>query len=342
MTGKLALAISALLIAPCLTFSARASQTSPDSRVKTDQAIFDFHSSFWINLHHFLLPVARRRDQMKAKPPTAPAPTDAQAPTLTPEQQRAWDATLDYYIESGLIKRDTLFDEKMLTIKSRLAEMESAADLRKANLEPELKAALERAAVVYRAVWWPQHDKANRDWIAAVSPKVQQFGGSLPKEMASAYHAKWPTGQIRVDVSRFAERFGAYTTDNPLHITISSANEQIQEYAALETLFHEASHSMVDETNCAVADAIARECRARNKPIPERFWHALLFYTTGEMVKRSLAARGVKDYVPYAYHTGVYNRGWQGYQRVLEKYWQPYLEGKSDFDKAIADMIAAL
>jgi hypothetical protein len=342
MIGKLALVISALLIAPCLTFSTRASQTSPDSRVKTDQAIFDFHSSFWINLHHFLLPVARRRDQLKAKPQAAPAATEAQAPTLTPEQQRAWDATLDYYTESGLIKRDLLFDEKMVTIKSRLVEMESSADLRKSNLEPELKAALERAAAVYRAVWWPQHDKANRDWVAAVSPKVQQVGSALARQLASAYHAKWPAGPIRVDVSKFAGQFGAYTSDNPLHIMISSTDDRLQGYAALETLFHEASHSMVDVTNCAVADAIARECRARNKPIPERFWHALLFYTTGELVKRNIAAQGVKDYIPYAYHTGVYNRGWQDYQRVLEKYWQPYLEGKSDFDKAIADMIAAL
>ncbi|HKS39205.1 MAG TPA: hypothetical protein VJX74_01230, partial [Blastocatellia bacterium] len=78
MNGKLALVISALLIAPCLTTNTRASQTSPDSRVKTDQAIFDFHSSFWINLHHFLLPVARRRDQLKSNPPAASAPTTAQ------------------------------------------------------------------------------------------------------------------------------------------------------------------------------------------------------------------------------------------------------------------------
>src|ERR1044072_92871 len=106
MTGKLALVISALLISPCLTANTRASQTSPDMRVKTDQTIFDFHSSFWVNLHHFLLPVARRREQLKSNPPAASAPTTAQASTLTPEQQRAWDATLDYYTESGLIKRD--------------------------------------------------------------------------------------------------------------------------------------------------------------------------------------------------------------------------------------------
>ncbi|MGA9767554.1 MAG: hypothetical protein WBV94_00825 [Blastocatellia bacterium] len=341
MTGKLAIVISTLLIAPCLTMNARANQTSPESRVKTDQAIFDFHSSFWINLHHFLLPVARRRDQLKANPQTDTAPA-TQATALTPEQQRAWDATLDYYTESGLIKRDLLFDEKMLTIKSQLVELESSTDLRKAKLEPELAAALARAAPVYRAVWWAQHDKTNRDWISAVSHKVKQFSSDWPGQFASAYHAKWPAGRIRVDVSRFAGQFGAYTTDNPLHIMISSTDDRLQGYAALETLFHEASHSMVDVTNCAVADQIAGECRARNKPVPDRFWHALLFYTTGEIVRRNLAARGVRDYVPYAYSNGVYNRGWQNYQRALEKYWQPYLEGKADFDKAIADMIAAL
>src|ERR1044071_7792955 len=212
MTGKLALVISALLIASCLTTNTRASQTSPDTRVKTDQAIFDFHSSFWITLHHFLLPLARRREQLKPTPPAA----SAQTSTLTPEQQRAWDATLDYYTESGLIKRDLLFDEKMVTIKARLVEMESSADLRKASLEPELTAALERAAVVYRAVWRAQHDKDNRDWIAAVSPKIKQFAVAWPKEFASAYHAKWPAGRIRVDASRLSGQLGGCTRDGPL------------------------------------------------------------------------------------------------------------------------------
>jgi hypothetical protein len=47
-------------------------------------------------------------------------------------------------------------------------------------------------------------------------------------------------------------------------------------------------------------------------------------------------------YTPYAYRHGLYTRGWQNYLRVLERYWQAYLDGETDFDHAIAKMVGAL
>ena len=66
------------------------------------------------------------------------------------------------------------------------------------------------------------------------------------------------------------------------------------------------------------------------------------------MVKRALsAAEGPADssggnYMPYAYRYGLYARGWSHYQRGLERYWQPYLDGKGEFDTAVARLVANL
>jgi hypothetical protein len=54
------------------------------------------------------------------------------------------------------------------------------------------------------------------------------------------------------------------------------------------------------------------------------------------------AAHGRGSYTPYAYRYGLYARGWSAYQRVLERYWQPYLDGRVEFDTAVARLVSAL
>lgn len=306
--------------------------------------VFEFHSGFWINLHHFLYEQARLRHRR----PAAEAPVSPD--TLTREEQRAWAAALDFYA-GDLSQRDLLLNSDMVNINNRLAEMEACADLSgrssrecASGLRQEHIAALERAAPVYRARWWPGHDQSNRAWIASVGPMVRQFGAELAQQLAATYHAEWPAGRLQVDVVFYGGPFGAYTSLDPAHLTISSFDPRNQGYAALEVLFHEASHTLAG----AVRDAIVRECRARSKPIPRDLWHALLFYTTGEIVKRALnvpdssAEPNPGNYTPYAYRYGLYARGWNHYQRALERYWQPYLDGKADFDAAVARVVSAL
>ncbi len=262
---------------------------------------------------------------------------------LTPEQQRVWTSVLDYY-RNTWIKHDLLFDEEMVRIKRRLGESEAAADLRGSGLQPELAAALERAAPIYRAQWWAEQGRANQSWVEAVTPLVNRFGDALVGRLTTAYRAKWPGRRIRVDVVEYASWASAYTTLDPVHITVSSTDPRTQGLAALETLFHEASHAMAGRSFGAVSEALAREGRAQNKAIPDDLWHAVIFYTTGEEVRRALARGGAADYSPYAYHNGLYARlpAWQKYQRAFEQYWQPYLDGKASFNDAVANLVGAL
>jgi len=306
--------------------------------------VFEFHSGFWINLHHFLYQQARA-EESRSGPPAS-----ASLQGLTGEEERAWSAAITYY-SGGIADRDLLFNGDMVLINNRLAEMETCPDLSgraspecASGLRPEMIEALERAAPVYRARWWAQHDRTNRAWIAAAAPLVRQYGAVLAQQLAEAYQSKWPAGLLRVDVVNYAGPFGAYTTLDPAHLTISSTDPRNQGPAALEVLFHEASHTVA----AGVRDAIARECRQRGKPIPRDLWHALLFYTTGQIVKRALRppaspARGGGDaYTPYAVvRNGLYERGWTNYEKALELYWQPYLDGRVNFNTAVARLASA-
>ncbi len=310
-----------------------------------DKSPFEFHSGFWINLHHFLYQQALLRKRAASAVQTPKSDTSVVGMgQLAADQQRLWDTALDYYSDT-MVKRDLVFDEELVTINDRLSELEHSTSLKGSGLSTDLTGILESVAQIYRVRWWTAHDRANQFWIAVLTPMLNQFSRPLVAQLTTAFKERWPAAPVRVDVVVYANWAGAYTTIDDArkpHITISSTNEGNQGFAALETIFHEASHSMVGPQRGSIAEAMARECRAKNIPVPKGLWHALLFYTVGELTRRNLSQYGVGNYKPYAYLNGLYARGWQNFQRALELHWQPYLDGKVDFDSAMSSVIGAL
>ena len=289
---------------------------------------------------------------------------------LNNTEQRAWDEAVAYYT-ANYADKDLLFSTELVLLKNQLGDFETCDELSgtkkkscDAGLPGRLTQVLEAAAAVYRAHRWPTDDRANRAWIKRAAPLVREQGVGLSHRLADIFQTQWPNEKIRVDVSAVANAAGAYTTLDPLRVTIASTDARNQGAAALEVLFHEASHGIA----IPVGEAIERECRQRNKPIPRDLWHALIFYTTGEVIKPVLDTEGDassdrsvpsgsegssssqsskhgsgdSDYAPNAKRENLYKRGWESYLPILTRYWQPYLEGQVTFDDAIAHMVSAL
>jgi hypothetical protein len=328
--------------------------------IESPLPVFELHSGFWVNLHHFLYLQARLKKGGAASLDTGrgAAPPNESAVSLaglSAGEVAAWQAAVTYY-EKDLAGRDLLLNVDMENINNRLAdnrlaEMETCADIAgrsssacTSGLKPELVDALDRAAPVYRAHWWPAHDRTNREWIARVAPMIQQMGVELSGQLAEVYQRPWPPGRLHVDVVWYGGPYGAYTSLNPIHVTISSHDARDQDIYAFEVLFHESSHALA----AGVTETISREFRARDKPIPRDLWHALLFYTTGELVRRDLAEGSItfasadvpdaSTYQPYAARFGLYSGGWEQFRASLDLYWRPYLDGKVSFDRAIAQL----
>ena len=323
--------------------------------------VFELHSGFWINLHHTLYHEARLRTAAarpdksdKTSGPTLNSAPDAK-PALTSAEQHIWDDAVTYYVANYAAK-DLLFSTELIQLKDQLGDFEDCDELsgrkRKfcdAGLPAKLTQVLEAAAPVYRAHLWPGHDRANRNWIMRVAPLVREQGVGLSERLADIYLTRWPRQKIRVDLTGYANWTGAYTTADPLRVTISSLDSRNQGAAALEVLFHEGSHGIAEP----VQAAIIRECRQRDKAIPRDLWHALVFYTTGEVIRPVLGSSGAtagdqdgntpdSGYIPYAVREGLYQRGWSDYFKLLQKFWQPYLDGSVTFDDAIARMVSSL
>jgi len=370
-----------VLLALALLAPLRAQASPQSASTYGPLPVFELHSGFWINLHHTLYHQARVREDAaspdktgKISGPALKTSPDAKS-AFTAAEQKAWDDAVSYY-SANLADKDLLFSSELVQLKNQLSDFEDCDELSgktkrfcDAGLPPKLAQALEAAAPVYRTHLWPDHDRANRRWILRVSPLVIEQGVGLSERLADIYETRWPRQKIRVDVAAYANWAGAYTTLDPLRVTIASLDPRNQDTEALEVLFHEASHGIAEP----VQDAIIRECRQRDKAIPRDLWHALIFYTTGEVLRPVLAysdatSRGELDlrssttsagsstigsrensrstsaagYTPYALREGLYERGWKNYLDVLQRFWQPYLDGRATFSDAIARMVSSL
>ena len=351
------------LLAFCLFAPVRVTAQSQTNYTEAQLPVFELHSGFWINLHHTLYYEARQRKAAASRVATANKSSSATTKSLiagkglTDAEQKTWDEAVAYYA-ANYAEKDLLFTTELIQLKDQLGDFEDCDELsgrkRKfcdAGLPPSLTQVLEATAPVYRARLWPEHDQANRHWILQVAPPVREKGEGVAERLADIYQTRWPHEKIRVDVVAYANWAGAYTTVDPLRVTISSLDPRNQGPSAFEVLFHEGSHGIAG----AVQAAIIRECRQRDKPIPRDLWHALVFYTTGEVVRTVLtspSANGAEKekgggnsgdgYKAYAFREGLYQRGWKSYLELLQRFWQPYLDGKATFDDAIARMVSSL
>jgi hypothetical protein len=309
-----------------------AQSASPSARAKN---LFAMQSNFWVNLHHFLYVTARARRGLDATRPAVTRSLDDTAGigTLSASTRSDWDQALAYY-DREIAQRDILFDSSLVAITMALSHVPGES-LRGAGLDTSLTSALEHAAPAYRIVWWGRHDAANRRWITAVQPMLVQHGDSAAAWETRAFGVAWPNEGVPVDVTAYANWAGAYTTGNPSHVTISSLNADNQGTAAFETLFHEVLHTM----DRPLFERYRSAARAVGKRMLRNPTHPFIFYTAGEVSRRLFPG-----HVPYAEAVGLWARAEDlGAMRpLLQRHWQPWLDGQITLDEALRRIAAEL
>jgi len=186
--------------------------------------LFDFHSGFWINLHHFLYRQAQLSELQKEPDNLALSKADSdELRQLSPAECRVWNEAVSYYSRS-LVKNDLVFDDELIQTKNQLEDAEASSDLANAKMSADLKAVLLKAAPIYRKHWWERHNAENQEWIAHLEPLVERYGSILNARMSSIYDEPWPQHPVRVDAVAYANWAGAYTTPVPTRPTISTTD----------------------------------------------------------------------------------------------------------------------
>lgn len=295
---------------------------------------FEFHSNPRIALHHFLIAWAAA-DHDEWPPYALPvAERGYWRIELDEEEERPWMAAAAAYAASR--GRSVTFDEGLIALRDWAAGTAPKASI-PASDRP-LADALEEVLPLYQRHWWPAHDASNRAWIASLSAPLRAIENDVPQRLAAAYGGRWPDARIPVDVVVYCNPVGAYSTGG--RITISGADFGNGMPQALELIFHEASH--VESLESPLRTLVDEAFRAVGAAAPERFWHDMIFFTTGTVTGIVLDELGQPAYRHYG-EFGVYRRGerWAAQLPLLEQQWQPFLESASaDAEERRAALVA--
>ena len=322
--GTLGMAIALGLLLALTT--AEIARARPEETPVTASAVvqvgrYRLQSSLWVNLHQRLLYAARFE-------PATPA-------ALSGGDLSKWNRAVESY-RAFLGERSPIFDHELIDLNARLSGTRSA---KLPDSIPRAAAtALESVMPLYREGQWQEDDRANRFWIAVAEPLLASAEEELVEAHEKVYGMPFPKA-ILVDVTGFAWEFGAYTVGNPesAHAVIASSVSGTQGFGALESLMHEPSHAIVGAESGAIGADLSRASRELGIRPMANLWHAILFYTSGELTRRALARRGVTDYRPFI--LDMYDRAFRGYRKPLETHWQAYLDGRISRETAICQVL---
>jgi len=277
-----------------------------------------------MNLHAFLLDASTRKREISSYT-WVMAPTPAEEKTL---------ATAIAFYEANYAQRDLLDDPTMTDIKKALSVNDGERDPNGLNLPPDLKPIFIAVAPIYLRSLWPAQDRSNREWIRQVKALNARYGAEVQAGIEHFMNHRFQTTPIRVDiVVATGSRNGGYTDTQTI---LPSGRTDYQGLLALEMLYHEATHIDVADT---ITDEIDAKLKAKHRSA-DSLWHAVQFYTVGEVVKSVYSHRGNIDYQTYADLNGVYTRGtWPAYHAAIEAEWLPYLQGHATLQQAISRMV---
>ena len=317
--------------------SARLGQASERTPVVTTPH-FAFYSDFDTNLNDALIAAGLARKG--GKPELFHSGDETSCFDRLPLSARAgWNKAVDYYAE--VISPSDWTDNQQYLIRVQLAGFDEELKDAGARQFVEIARGFRAAATpAYQACRWTAQDEINRRWIEELKPRLAADEEKMALRLEQLYQTKWDGLPIPVDVVETVNWSGANSIlRNPVggHLLISSS---YQGPAALEIVFHEASHLLMGR-GAPVRQALDQAASAADFRQPGDLWHVVLFYTTGEAVRGILDDGGKSEYTPMVYE--IMARGtWVGYRKALEKTWLPYIEGKRTLSKAAGNLIAAL
>jgi hypothetical protein len=298
---------------------------------------FAFHSDFATNLNDALIAagVARKRGEPELFHSGA---EEACFGELPPSVRSAWDRAVDWYAE--IVSPANSFARQQYLLRMDLAGYDDQVGDDDARRYVDIARAFRAAASpAYEACRWAAQDAENRRWIEELKPRLAAHEEAIARRLQELYQKRWD-GLIHVDLVQTVSWSGGNSVFPPPaggHLLISPS--AYPGPAALEIVFHEASHGLALRGD-PLMQALAEAAATAGVPSTGDLWHVTLFHTTGEVVRRALATGGETSYTPML--AEIFVRGdWLRYRAAVESALPAYLDGKRTLAEAATALVEA-
>ncbi len=254
---------------------------------------FKFYNNYWVNLHHFLYEHASASQKEKLKEDDLYLLDIGEKEVLKqlrPEEVEALNKASAYY-KKNLISKSLLFDlaKHRLWLQER-ADGEIIVDT---SFSKEFTNVLNQVSPVYRKRLWKMHKKHNSKIIKQHLSLVKGLERPILKRLEELTGYSLPKHKIRVDLTAYGGRFGAYSQAFPTpNVTISTLDALAEQSAFVEMVFHETSHFLFVDPSALIKrlNALSKELNVK----PRDLWHAIQFYVSGRLVQKALKEIGVE------------------------------------------------
>jgi len=324
--------VLAMIAAPALAMA----QTAGSSLVLTTPH-FAFYSDLATNVHDALITAATAR---RAKQPElfTGGLESACFDGLSPADRDGWRRAVEYYTAGRSTNLQRVLQRLEL---AGFAQRDSLSDSSSRQFLEEAATVRDAATPPYRQCRWPAQDAANRRWIDRVKPLLAAHETTLGEQLPALFKVPWAGLPFRVDVVETDVPAGADSASPgfpTLHILVSSANSANQDRAALEIVFHEASH-FLSKPDSPLSTALAAAAKESGFTPPGGFVHQVHFFMTGETVRRVLARAGETSYTPYLYANKLFS---DRFRDAAARTWPAYMDGTRTLTDAARDLVRML
>lgn len=329
-------AVALLLLFPCAVIA----QPRAGEPVAVTEH-FAFHSDFSMNLNDALTAAGTARRGRQAEL-FREAPEQICFDELSPAERAAWNRAVDFYAEISSPKRST--DRERLIPRLDLAGIAQDSDWSNDDdrrLAVVMRAFRVAASPAYDRCRWRDQDAQNRQWISAAVALLEQHGAALGRRLTVLYGKEWENLPFRVDVVDAVGSEGANSVslEPPgVHILVASGAPTHGGRAALEALYHEASHFLAGRGSPLVR-ALDDATLEHGTSYRGDLVHASLYLITGEAVRLTYAAAGDRAYTPFIYALNLYT---DDLRKQLDRAWSGYVGGRGSLAAGAESLVRSL
>jgi hypothetical protein len=329
--------LTRIVLVAMLVVPSGASAQNPQSSLVLTTKHFAFHSDLATNVHDALNDAGTAR---RGKQPElfAAGPEKVCFDRLAAADRDAWTRGVEYYATSTA----TNFQRLLMRLNFAGLLPRTAGDAATWRVLDEVASVRDGAIPAYRQCRWAAQDAQNRAWVARLQPLLATHDAALGEQLSRLFRVPWVGLPYRVDIVETGVSFGANAVgagDDAQHILVSSKHRDNQDRAALEVVFHEASHALAT-TGSPLDTALASAVKESGGTLPRiPLLHAVHFAISGEAVRRAYAQSGGAPYTPYLYSLKMFG---DSFNEAAARIWPAYMDGTRTMTEAAEEQVRAL